>query len=415
MWLLYFLSTCFPCWGMLIICLYFCIKRTNVFVNAKYLVFPLSFIYGMFGYAMIPIAETDLTRYFYQIDSIGSLSLIDLFKKDTDYLYLRDVLFYFVHKCGDNHLLSFIVGFIIYGIVFYVYFDMIQRYEGKISKRDIFLVGILTVGIISPYSIIGNVRCILSYVLVSFATYRDLVQNKKDFFTIILYFFPLGLHVSTIIVLAIRISLFLTKRLGKLIWGMALFMPTLIILGYKYSVVLGSSIWSKLIKNAIFKAYYYLNWTEGGWADIVDKSISNKINRYYGVFFILIILYLIFSRNIKEDENNELIIYQMPMVRYLSVISICALGCLSIKTGAFWRFEAIAVLFSSVYMIPLLQNKNIFRVKLCTNLLFLSSVCMFLLNSIYQVRNLKIIETLSRFFFTSGFQVIFEMIRGVLS
>ena len=86
--------------------------------------------------------------------------------------------------------------------------------------------------------------------------------------------------------------------------------------------------------NAVAKAYYYLNWIEGGWADQVENSTSNIVTRIYGTFFlILMILFYFENRKTEKDPANE------KMHDYLLIISLLSIGTLSIKTGVFWRFE----------------------------------------------------------------------------
>ena len=88
--------------------------------------------------------------------------------------------------------------------MFYVLFDMIERSNRKFKVSEVFMLAIISIGIISPYSIIGNVRCVLAYVLISFAIYRDLVQKKRNILTLLLFFLPIYLHSSAIIVVLIR-------------------------------------------------------------------------------------------------------------------------------------------------------------------------------------------------------------------
>lgn len=91
------------------------------------------------------------------------------------------------------------------------------------------------------------------------------------------------------------------------------------------------------MREASSKAYCYLNWNEGGWADEVANSLSNKVVRIYGIFLCMILLMILlsckYSRGKGKADNG---ILDRPMVSYMFLAAVCALGCLSIKTdGAY--------------------------------------------------------------------------------
>lgn len=411
--LLSLITICYPVWGLVIIVVALFSRKISLVDQGKWLVLPIAFIAGMFGYVLEPIGEPDLIRYFSQINAIGSSGLIELFKSDKSYLYIKDALFYFVHKCGNVHLLPFFVGTFIYGIVFYVFTDMIQNSKNSIKKTEIIMMSIIIIGVIAPYNNIVNVRCILAYSIITYAVYRDLIQRKKNICTLALYILPIGLHNSAIVLLLIRGTYWLTKRLGRVLLLIAFFLPMFITIGYRYTKYLGHRFLGNLLRSVINKAYYYLNWSEGGWASMIERSISNRLGRIYGVFFIITILVMLWgSKDVKKGDEVSLTNY--PMTNYLIFVSACALGCLSIKTGAFWRFESILVLFSPIYLIPLTECKNNIIVKFGFNLLYSTSICMFFLNAVYQIRNLDFYHTMTGFLFTSGFQVLYEIVKGIV-
>lgn len=409
-----------PVFGLLIILSYI-IKNWG---NTKYkslnkFIFPLSMIFGVYGYSMFFNGkESDLTRYYELIRQMNGLSLNMILSKDTEFLYTKDILFYLVNLTGDVNILAFIVGFITYGITFYVLFDMIKKSKREFKIYEVFLLGIISIGIISPYSIIGNVRCVLAYSIVTLAIYREFVQEKRNILTYILYIIPIGLHSSAIIIIVIRIISKLFKSLNKLALLLALMLPKIIDFTYS-NIRFNMGTIGNIFNNAINKSYYYLHWTEGGWANEIENSVSNVFFRFVGLIFLLFIIYIIiFSNRIKDKKdntNNDKVIIKDSMINYLLFVAIVALGTLSIKTGAFWRFESIVVLFSPVIFVKLLENDKKFEKKM--KWFYWFGIIMFAVNIFYQARNLTTMGyfiTLKNFLTTSGIKIFFKILEGLV-
>ncbi len=399
---------------LVIVCIF--IKNWNSIdhKNLKKYIFPLGIIFGVFGYSMshgITTEKDDLLRYYDIIQNFGNVEFGQIIKDDIDMLYTRDLLFYIVNKTGKMNILPFIVGIITYSIVFYVLMDMIKNSKRKFKTSEIVMLGITSVGMVSAYSIIGNVRCVLSYVLISFAVYRELVQKKKNLITLFLYIVPLGLHTSAIIIIIIRILSLLLKYLKKWAIIISLCLPQIINFAHTYLRNIGLGSVGRLITNTIDKAYYYLYWNEGGWATAIQNSISNKVTKISGsIFLILIIITINVIRN-KQDEKEKKLI-DMPMINYLYFVSLFAFGCLTIKTGAFWRFYSVVALFSPVVLIQAYNIDEKFK-KIFT--IFVNyGLLMFIVNNIYQIRNLDFMMTSINFIKASGLRILIELIRGFL-
>lgn len=374
---------------------------------------PFAMLFGTLGYSLRLIGEGDLTRYYAMVDNMQGRSLSYILSRDKDHLFLRDVLFYFVSRTKDNNVLAYIVGFGCYLVIFYVFFDIVNRYKAEFEKNTnihIFMTGLVLISIINPFSVIGNVRCVFSYILISFAAYREWIQKKRNLFTLLLYILPIGLHVSAVVILIVRICVPLFKKYTKKFVLIALLVPILIRITHDILVTIHFSNFAfQFINNMVNKAYYFLNWTEGGWASEIDMSISNRIERIYGTFFLLI--FIIFHSMLQKkgiiDSNGR-------FYNFLFVVAILALGCLSIKTGAFWRFEAVVVFFSPFILMPIALEGNKISKKIL-HLLYLSACVMFVYNIARFVRNVIILEVIGEYIGTSTFKVIWEVIQGINS
>ncbi len=385
-------------------------------IDTKYAI-PFAILYGTLGYNLYPNSETDLTRYYTMVDRLRNVNLIEVLATDIEQLYTKDILFYFISQTENNQILPFIVGVICYWIVFYIFFDTVNRLElnkRKNGKFHIIMLGLVMTSIISPYSIIGNVRCVLSYFIVSFAAYREWVQKKKNLLTYILYIIPIGLHTSTIIVLIMRLITPFLHKMKKGLLTIILFLPSFIEVGYEITKMIhsGNFIW-KIISSAIDKAYYYLNWTEGGWADMIENSLSDRLNRVYGTVFLLImiILYLYINKEKTITINYE---SYNKIQDYLYIIAILALGCLSIKTGAFWRFEAIVVVFSPIILGFIVKEGKKQQYYILYTI-YASAMAMFVLNGIHFTRNINMEECIYGYLTTSPLVILAEIFHGMFS
>ena len=356
-----------------------------------------------FGYGMEPIGETDLTRYFDMVDACKNFSFWEILKNDGQYLYTRDLLFYFVHKTGNTHLLPFFVGVSIYGICGYIIYDQIKNSCHRFTFFEFLMIIVISFSIISPYSLIGNVRCVNSYVLISFGAYRELVQKKRGILNYIIYIISIGLHVTAVIVVILRFIYPLFRKFKFLVIFSVFFIPNLIDFFYQFS-----DYYPSVIRGAVRSAYYYLHWTEGGWATEVEKSISNKVGRFYGSFFLVSVIICIFSyKRLTKDS-----LLKRNMISYLYGIIIVALASLSIKTGGFWRFESIPVLFSAIYLVPIFESNNKTLKKMIV-FIFISACVMGCINIVMLYRNLVPIETLGNMLSLTGLQVFGEVLRGL--
>jgi hypothetical protein len=119
---------------------------------------------------------------------------------------------------------------------------------------------------------------------------------------------------------------------------------------------------------------------------------------------------LFVSRYYDQSKKKNSTVLMKPMVSYIYLTAICTLGCLSITTGAFWRLEAVVVLFSPVYLIPLMEHENRWIVA-GLKLLFASAAVMFCLGLVIQYRNLDPLGTFASYVLFSGVRVLFGIIK----
>lgn len=378
--------------------------------NIKKVVTPLALLTAFLGYSLVPVGDPDLLRYYQMIESLKNESLMDLLMHDTDFLYTRDLLFWGIAKIGKPELLAFFVGFIFYWIVFYILADQIERSSKHFTPSEIFMLLIVSVGTVSFFNVISNVRCVTAFAIITFASYRDLIQKRRNFLTYSLYLIPICLHTAAIIFIAIRLLQGIAKYFrASFLVGIVAFSW---IVTWIYEVsrkFIGTTFLFNIVLRAINKAYRYLTWTEGGYASQIEKGLVNKVNRIYGTIFIIICILMLIQYSKIKYKNSFHDLLSSPMVRFLYIVGILAIGCLNIKTGAFWRFTAIFTACSPIFFIPMLEsNSRVLRLE------FIGIVCsaIFMLG-IYLGRLLHSVEiesTLLNFISSSGVKIIYESI-----
>lgn len=374
---------------------------------------PFALLFGMVGYNLHFSTASDLDRYYDIIDRLAGQNLLEILNADKSMLYTMDILFCFVSKTGSNGILAYIVGFFCYLIMFYVFFDTVIRYRDTSIPNcniHILMTGLVMVSIINPFSIIGNVRCVFAFFMISFAAYRDWVQKKRNLVTLLLYLVPVGLHTAAVTILFVRICAPFLKKIPKAFVALAVLIPALI--RFLYEIIFRTNLNNiilRYVRNAIIKAYQYLNWTRGGWATQIESSIANKVERSYGTFFLIVIIILYYVLTKEKETNSEIKIYN-----FLFIIAILALGSLSIKTGAFWRYEAIVVGFSPLILISVAM-RNSSKGKALLVLLYATACVMLVLNVIRFTRNIVMDQFVVGCLNTSTLKVIGEILHGIFN
>lgn len=402
----------YPLLGIIVLC--YILSKTCKIKNAY--AFPIGILFGVFGYSMVPIGETDLTRYYETVSGMEGHSLATVLQNDFENLYTKDILFYLVSRTGDENILAFIVGTLAYGIMFYICFSAMGYYD-DISKKDRANIILLMISIISPYMIIGNIRNVLAFEIIFLGYYLSKVKKVSKWITVVLWIIASGLHVSAIILIIVALLLPLLNKFGKIILLVSILLPVLIEqIKQIIDGIATNNFIIEIIRNAVNKAYYYLNWTDGGWADEVSNSLSDRLNRVYGVIFLIIIIGFVFylMKEYRAKGTNMLSPAMKDCIGFLFIVAVLALGCTAIKTGAFWRFEAIVVVFSPLILLPLLKTNNKF-IKYGKTFLYLTSVGMFILNGIIMYRNLVPSETFQNFVLTSPIVLLIKLFLSFIA
>lgn len=398
---------------MLIILFYGVVTNVSLNFTSKtkhnYLMWALSFgvLAGMYGYTF-DYTYNDLFRYAEQVVYYFNGNISTIFTNDSELLYVRDILFYMVSKIGDVHILPFIVGFVTYSLVFYIIFDYMCKTNISFKLVNLICILSLVISIVTPYTVIGNTRNIFAATIIFFAAYRELIQEKKGILTYILYIIPCGIHTSAVVYVILRLSITLIQKMKYTTIVISFLIPLVVKMMYNiFSGINSNFILLIIVKNMIDKAYFYLfsNIKVVGVNTLYDSIIRN-----YGLICLITIVVLtILDKDIFEDKY---------MSFYFGNI-ICAFSVYSVSAGAFWRFEALALMFFPLilaYIKKKLMSDKMYKslriAKYLVSCIVISSFFIAYLNYIYQYDDL--LTTLLKICSTSGVNILVECIQQLI-
>lgn len=145
-------SFIYPAFGAIIIPLLILMNCRNRYTRTmKWLFIAMTFVMATLGYSMGEWG--DLERYHQQLLYLEKTDLFTIIQFDSEYLYTADLLLYFVSQTENVRILNFIIGFIVYGIVFYVLNDILSRSSENFGIGTMVKFAVIVVGIV-PFLIL---------------------------------------------------------------------------------------------------------------------------------------------------------------------------------------------------------------------------------------------------------------------
>lgn len=294
---------------------------------------------SFFAYWINPLHEMDLVRYFQQVSRLNGLSwdqFVDNFLF-YDFLFIKNLLFYFINLTGDVHLLPTATIFVIYFILFYIVTDFWK----KENKGNFYL--ILCILFIISYlpfiSIVSNVRNVLAFALINLAFYREFVQKKKGIVTIFLYILPLFIHVSSLVLILVR---FLIKNSFKINAKKLIFsflgVTIIVLMALFFNNIAEFQYINVYIGDFVNKAFgYYSDSVSETFVSNLRSSTFSKIQKYYyiGTVVFLLGIFILMPKNKKYIEVN----------RFYLWISIIIFSTIPVVLTIYWRFSFVLMFF----------------------------------------------------------------------
>ena len=349
---------------------YLSVIRKDIFgYHPKTTAFCFSMFLASLAYSYIPVGAPDLARYFEFVGEIKKLGLPDALQNGIhgeNNLQTFALFSWLVGKTGDHHLLPAISVFITYFIGIYITMSFAKDMKANVMS----MTAAVSVVMLMPnfYSVTNNVRNILAFSLVGLAVFRDCYREKRNIWTFLLYFIPIFLHPSSMILIVMRFALMLPGKIKIVSSVFSLFIVEIVNIGYELSGrISGSSLAGRLIKDVVYKGYVFFNDTNSAWGMAVSKSGSYKLQRYlyisFAVLFCVVCVIVVSDIKKRNDANKAAIELKKVFGIYVCDDKYCRLvdlsfysglltiACLPMLMPEFWRFASATLLFSGPAML----------------------------------------------------------------
>lgn len=366
----YFVAMTVLCPPLGLILGYLSVKKKDVYgYHPKTTAFCFSMFLASVAYSYIPVGAPDLVRYFAFVEEVQQLDLLDALQNGIhgeSNLQVFALFSWLVGKTGDYHLLPAISVFTTYFIGIYV----TMTFAKDLKANTLSMTAAVSVVMLMPnyYSVTNNVRNILAFSLVGLAVFRDCYQKKRNIWTYILYFIPIFLHPSSMIIIALRFAIKLPDKIKIVSSVFTLFIVEIVNIGYELSGrISGGSLVGKMIKDFAYKGYAFFNDTDSSWGMTVAKSGSYKMQRYlyisFAALFCIVCVIVVSDIKKKEEENKATIKLKKVFGIYVCDNKYCRLvdfsfyaglltiACLPMLMPEFWRFASATLLFSGPAML----------------------------------------------------------------
>lgn len=294
------------------------------------------------AYHLVPITNSDLFRYYqwaveYSLQDFGSV---------VHSVSMEPLPLSLLWIAGKLNLLGIIPALtiaIVYGIALYIVNDIIKRLNSSFGDFVVYTLFILA---LFPFSAIAsNFRNVVAFSVFALAAYRDLVQNKKNILTGLLYIIPCGIHITALLLLGLRAVLGLYKRMRVISAMLVLLVPNILKLLYMH---IDRFSFIPMIGKVILKAYnYFYNFDNLEWVEKVKHSgyeQSRKLIFFFAFLIMLLITYYVSHRN-KQLKSRKL--YE-NIIAYVEMVLLLSLTSSQIIVPTYFRFSLIAIMLFSV-------------------------------------------------------------------
>ncbi|MDB2106218.1 EpsG family protein [Clostridium paraputrificum] len=362
----------------------------------------MALLLASFAFWFIPNHEMDLTRYFDQLYNYSNLPW-NIFLKEVlskQILFIQELLFYFIAKTGNFHLLPAIVIFCVYFILFYMITDYCKRRDIGCYKS---FACIFTTIMILPYpSIVSNVRNVLAFSIFIYGIYREYIQNKKNIITVLLYVIPIFIHISSVALVAIRLLVPLYKRARKfklILSGGILTVPFII-----NKVVPLLNLGNGITSAFLIKANNYVNKTENDYAIYIKNSLFMKMEKFYFIALVVFLLGILFLMKYYKREK-EITCLDNNIYLFFELLSLTVIGTVPIIITVYLRFTIPVIM---MLFILILEYKKYINKKIYKRLISISLFLFVLFGFLHQIVLLQKMTNIN-------FMIINVLVRSIFN
>lgn len=326
------------------------------------------YLVSIFIVSFIHTPNADLSRYFLILQGMkgnvfGSFNSIFISKD----LFIANFIFWIIANIGIFHLLPAISTVTVYAVGIFIINDISKRNK-KITQAAVLL--LFQFMQLPLFSIIENVRNIWAFSLIILAIYRELVQNKMDLLTLILYITPCFIHSTAYLLIFLRILLPFIKKIIFALPIIPFFMRQIIDFLY-----LHSSKFPSLIGNSFIRAYQYINSNDDEWGIFVANSSFFKLQRIVVMFIVICLIILFFVVRSRLNGISREFCY------YVFILLIAVISSNIFVQPHYWRYYSAVILCMPVFIDSVFQMRDRLLQNFTKYFLIFSSILIFAINS----------------------------------
>lgn len=374
-----------------------------------YWMYPVLMALLAFSYAPKPNTG-DLVRYFSRIEIYSQYSLKDLLAR----FYYREVgetiWIWIAAKLGLPGIMPGIATGIVYGVSTYITCDYADRSDKQYLINWIIAIQFLLL----PFnSIANNVFNVTAFALVLLAVYRDLIQRRRNLWTVMLYLVPCFIQQAAFILILVRFLAVPVKKLKYVAVAIVALLPGMINLLYSSRAIFGGN---SFILGLIERGNYYLNETvDSEYAIRVQTVLWHRLNYALSMLFAAIIIWGVVKLwRAKREEQIFIDKRENTFLSFLFLVATLAISCVAFSAPHYWRFNLVAQMGIG-FIIVLLLNGDI-RSQLWRYGLLAVGAGNFLIQFYRLLRSAVYLDQwMLNFLFSTPFQIIYRLLKWLFT
>lgn len=276
----------------------------------------------------------DLYRYCSRLEIYEKYSFPEVLVRYPYREFGENLLCWIAAKLEMPGIMPGLAAFIVYGVTNYITFDYAERRE----KLDVANWMMFFELLILPFgSIVNNIFNVAAFAIVLLAAYRDLIQKKRNLFTILLYVSACFVQQAAFVLILARILAIPAKKMRIASIGIAAFLPWVINALYA-SRELFSGV--PLIYSLINRGYYYLEETaDSDYAIKVQTVLWYRLNFLVCMGFALLCIFVTIRLLKKAKKENEFVERgEQTFVSFLFLVGVLTISCVFFSAPHYWRF-----------------------------------------------------------------------------
>ena len=316
--------------------------------------FLIASLLAILAYFFQPRIGYDLCSYNIWIQNMKSFNGSDV----LNYIFYNGEFIsmfyiYIISRIGNVQLLQVLPTFLIYFIILYIIFDYCKMIRS--SRKSLLLIMILSLSLFKYVFAVSSFRYILAYCIFSLAVYKDLVKKEKSFLCYALYVVPIFIHISSILLILIRMLFVIKNTKLRLLFFTLMFFVFLF--PRALFEIFGLFSDTFIIDYFLKKMDLYFN------VEYVSMNLQYFFRILQTLFFLLICLITRF------DEENESKLLFYSFFEYATIFTL----------GVFMHYSLFMRLSDFIIILSPVVLYNFFRcVKLYKKIYVFSILCIIL-------------------------------------